>query len=58
MNKKVVYTLNVEDVQTVASEVIGRELKPHEVSQIENLIAEKINWFEAIEMAILEKIKK
>jgi hypothetical protein len=48
--------LNVEDVQTVAFEEIGRELTAKEIKKIEDLIAENINWYDAILDAINAKI--
>ena len=52
----IVYSLNIEDIQTVALEEIGRELTAKEIKKIENLIAENINWYDAILEAINAKI--
>ncbi len=56
MKKNVVYELIDEDVQNVSEEVLGRKLNPSEISRIKDVIAEKINWFDAIESAINETI--
>jgi hypothetical protein len=52
----IVYSLTTEDVQTVAIEEIDRELTPHEIEQIKDLIAENIDWYDAILDAINTKI--
>ena len=49
----VVYYMNAEDVQTVAKECLDRPLSDDEMEMIEDAIAEKVDWFEAIEGAIL-----
>ncbi len=53
---KIVYSLNVEDIQTVSQQELERKLTNNEIKIIENSIAEKINWYEAIATAINEKI--
>jgi hypothetical protein len=52
----VVYSLNIEDIQTVAVQEINRELTDSEVEKVKNLIGEKINWYEAILDSITEEI--
>ena len=54
----VVYYMNVEDVQTVADECLNRPLSDDEIEMIEDAIAERVDWFGAIEGAILDKIDK
>jgi DNA replicative helicase MCM subunit Mcm2 (Cdc46/Mcm family) len=54
---EVVYTLNIEDIQTVAVQEIDRELTDDEIEKIKDLISEKINWYDAILNSILEEIK-
>ena len=56
MRSKIIYYLNEEDVQTVAVEELGRNLSSEEIKKIKDLIAEKINWYDAIAEAINEKI--
>ncbi len=56
MKTKIIYSLTVEDVQTVANQEIGRSLSSEEIENIEQLIAEKIKWYDAIDEAITEKI--
>jgi hypothetical protein len=56
MRSKIVYSLNEEDVQTVAVQELGRNLSSKEIEKIKDLIAEKIKWYDAIAEAINEKI--
>lgn len=51
-----VYFLSVEDVQTVADEVLERSLSEKEIELIEDAIAVRIDWFGAIADAISAKI--
>ena len=55
-NNEIVYSLNVEDIQTVATQEIERELTDDEIEKIKDLIAEKISWYDAIAAAIDEMI--
>ncbi|MBW6534721.1 MAG: hypothetical protein K0B11_06910 [Mariniphaga sp.] len=58
MKDKIIYSLNENDVQTVAEQEIGRRLSLEEINAIEDDVAENINWYEAIANAILENISK
>ena len=53
---KIIYQLTVEDIQDVANEELERDLSPEEIEKIKWVIAEKINWYDAISDAITEKI--
>ena len=55
--ERIIYSLNIEEVQTVASEILDRHLSTNEIAQIEDGVAEKIDWFKAIASAISEKIE-
>ena len=52
----IVYSLNIEDIQTVAIQEIDRELTEDEIEKVKDLIGEKINWYDAILNSINEKI--
>lgn len=56
--KKIIYQLTVEDIQTVAQQELERKLTKNEIKSIEDVIAEKIKWYDAIVDAINEKISK
>jgi len=51
---KVIYSLNVEDVQTVAREEFGRELTGRELKFVEEEIGGYINWYDIISLVIEE----
>lgn len=55
-SKEVIYELIVDDIQTVAQEVIDRDLSEEEIAKIKALIGEKINWFDVVEDIINEII--
>jgi hypothetical protein len=52
--KKVIYQLNVEDLQTVANQELDRDLTIGEIKEIEKLVAEKISWYDIIADSIDE----
>lgn len=54
---RVVYSLNVEDLQQVAEEVVDRPLGPDELKAVEDKLGDYIDWFGAIEAAISEVVK-
>lgn len=56
MTARIIYQLTTEDLQTVAQDEIGRALTEQEIEQIQTVIAEKINWFDAIVMSINETV--
>jgi hypothetical protein len=49
---RIVYSINVEDLQTVASEEMDRELTEHEIEIIENRLGEYVDWYGAIVLAL------
>lgn len=54
---KIIYSVNVADVQEVAKEVLGRKLTDRELKVIEDRIGDGLDWFGAIESAISEYIE-
>lgn len=56
-NNKIIYSLNVEDIQNVANQELDRDLTDKEIIKITDTIAEKIPWYDAIVDSIQEKIK-
>ncbi len=52
LNKKIIYSINIEDVQTVAQQEIERNLTLDEISKLEDSITENIDWYGAIADAI------
>jgi hypothetical protein len=53
---KTVYEISLEDLQVVAREVLERELTTKELTAVGNSVGNYIDWFQAIEKAINERI--
>lgn len=53
-NETIIYSLTVEDVQNVAFQELNRELSKKEIEKLEDKIAEKIPWYEAISDALYQ----
>lgn len=53
---KIIYSINIEDVQTVAEEELDRELSEKELAIVENKIGDSIDRYEAITLALNEAI--
>lgn len=53
---KIIYSINIEDVQNVAEQKLERELTEKELKIIENKIGDYIDWYEAINIAITNNI--
>lgn len=45
---KIIYSINIEDVQNVAEEEISRKLNDSELKLIEEKIGDNIDWYGAI----------
>jgi glutamyl-tRNA reductase len=52
--EKVVYSLNVEDIQSVAQQELHRKLSPKEVRIVQDEMAGYINWYDAIQLAMID----
>jgi len=58
MNKnKIIYSLSIEDIQTVAEDAIDRELNASELKRIVEKLPDYIPWFDCIESALLDIVK-
>ena len=55
MKKDAFYYLTFEDIQTVATQELGRKLNSEEIETIKNDVPNRINWYEAIANTIFEK---
>ena len=56
--KKILYSINIEDVQNVAEQALDRKLTEEELRLVENKLGDYVGWYEAILNAITElKIK-
>ena len=56
--EKIIYSINIEDVQNVAEQELERKLTAKELRLVEDKVGDYINWYEAILNAIdVSKIK-
>lgn len=53
---KIIYSLNIEDVQNVAEQEFEKELSVKELKIVEDKIGDYIDWYGAIEMTIRNKV--
>ena len=60
MNKKskVIYSIDVEDLQTVAEQELERELTDEEIKNVEKLLGDYIDWYGAIALTLDEVIRR
>lgn len=49
---KIIYSITIEDVQTVAGKELNRKLTGEELNLVKDRLAEHINWYNAILFAI------
>lgn len=47
-NERIVYSINVEDIQRVAEEQLGRYLNSEELGLVEDKLGDYVSWYEAI----------
>jgi len=53
---KIIYSINIEDVQNVAAEELERKLTKKELEIIEDKLGDYIDWYSAIDIAIQNEI--
>lgn len=53
---KIIYSINIEDVQNVAEEELGRKLTKKELKIIEDKLGDYIDWYSAIDTAIQNEV--
>jgi len=51
-HSKVICSINTDDIQTVATEQLGRELAAHEIKLVADKVGDYIPWYDAIDFAI------
>ena len=56
-NEKIVYSINIADIQEVANQVLELDLTTEEVTLVEDSIGDYLDWFQAIENSINEHVK-
>lgn len=55
-SNRIVYSLNVEDLQHVANDELSRDLDANEIKRVEDKIGDYISWYDAIAFAINDVI--
>lgn len=53
---KIIYSLNIEDVQNVAEEELGRQISKKELKIVEDKVGDYIDWHEAISLALNDAV--
>jgi len=53
---RIIYSINIEDVQNVAEEELGRKLSERELEIVEDKIGDYIDWYSAIDLTIRNEI--
>ena len=56
MDKKeqIIYSLNIEDVQTVAEQELNRKLSHEKIKIVEDQIGDYINWYDTILITMID----
>lgn len=54
----ILYSINVEDVQDVAQREFDRELDDKEMESVAAKLGEYIDWYEAVNTAVAQTIRK
>lgn len=55
---RIIYSINVEDLQTVAEQELERELTDEEIKIVEEHLGDYIDWYGAIALTLSEVIRK
>ncbi len=59
MNRKtIVYSINVEDLQTVAKQELSRELSSGELALVADKVGDYIDWHGAVAAAIEDRLQE
>ncbi len=54
----ILYSINVQDVQDVAQREFDRELNDKEIESVAAKLGEYIDWFEAVNTAVAQTVRK
>jgi len=54
MKSKILYQLTTEDFQNVSNEILGRNLSPTEIEEVQKKVEERIEWHSIISDSITE----
>ncbi|HMN25820.1 MAG TPA: hypothetical protein PKE38_15050 [Ignavibacteriaceae bacterium] len=53
-SNKIIYSLNISDIQNVAEEYLERRLNDEELKKVIDRVGDYIPWYDAIENTIIE----
>jgi hypothetical protein len=56
LDEEIVYSINVNDLQEVADQVLERRLTKKELALVRESVGDYVDWFQAIESAIHKHI--
>ncbi len=56
LNDRIIYSINVGDIQEVANQVLEHKLTKNEIVLVEESVGDYIDWFQAIENSIREHV--
>lgn len=54
---KIIYSINIEDIQNVAEEELGRKLNRKELKAVEDKLGDYISWHETISFALNDAVR-
>ena len=54
--EEIVYSINIDDIQEVANQVLERRLTNKELALVRESVGDYIDWFQAVENAISEHV--
>lgn len=54
---EVIYSLNASDIQSVAADILDRDLTDEEIDSLRDSIGDSIDWYQVIENAINKHIE-
>lgn len=55
-NSEIFYSLNIEDIQTVANDELGRDLTEDEIKLVIEEVCDNLGWYDTISNAIMNQI--
>jgi hypothetical protein len=53
---KIIYSINISDIQEVSQQVLDRPLNANEIVSVQGSVGDYLDWFQAIENAIRENV--
>jgi len=55
---RIIYYINVEDVQTVAQEELGRRFSDHELRIVVHRLGDYLDWYEAVSCVVANHLQQ